>query len=56
MRCRHCIRYRLGYGVIHRGEGASWREPVYLVLGDGRRFRLEFDCQHCQMNVYAEAR
>jgi putative protease len=22
-------------------------------LGDGRRFRLEFDCKHCQMNVYA---
>jgi putative protease len=23
-----------------------------LVLGDGRRFRLAFDCNHCQMNVY----
>ena len=30
-----------------------WKEPLSLVLGDGRRFRLEFDCTHCQMNVYA---
>ena len=22
-------------------------------LGDGRRFRLEFNCAECQMNVYS---
>ena len=27
--------------------------PLSLRLADGRRFRLEFDCKHCQMNVYA---
>ena len=53
MQCRHCIRYSLGYCVKNGGKRPSWREPLSLVLGDGRRFRLEFDCQHCQMNVYA---
>ena len=53
MQCRHCIRYALGACVKHGGERPSWQEPLSLVLGDGRRFRLEFDCQHCQMNVYA---
>ena len=53
MQCRHCIRYSLGYCVKHGGHRPSWKEPLSLVLGDGRRFRLEFDCHHCQMNVYA---
>ena len=29
-----------------------WREPLFLTLPDGRRFRLEFNCKECQMNVY----
>ena len=53
MQCRHCIRYSLGYCVKHGGQHPTWHEPLFLVLGDGRRFRLEFDCKHCQMNVYA---
>ena len=52
MQCRHCIRYSLGYCVKRGGKRPEWREPLYLVLGDGRRFRLEFDCLHCQMNVW----
>ena len=53
MQCRHCIRYSLGYCVKNGGQRPSWREPLSLVLGDGRRFRLEFDCKNCQMNVFA---
>lgn len=53
MQCRHCIRFALGFCVKHGGKRPLWREPLSLVLGDGRRFRLEFDCKHCQMNVYA---
>ena len=53
MQCRHCIRYTLGYCVRHGGQRPTWHEPLSLVLGDGRRFRLEFDCKNCQMNVYA---
>jgi putative protease len=52
MQCRHCLRYSLGYCVKHGGKRPTWREPLSLVLGDGRRFRLDFDCSHCQMNVY----
>jgi putative protease len=52
MQCCHCIRYSLGYCIKHGGERPSWQEPLSLVLGDGRRFRLEFDCHHCQMNIF----
>lgn len=54
MQCRHCLRYALGYCVKHGGRPPKWSEPLYLRLGDGRKFPLEFDCRHCQMNVYAE--
>ena len=56
MQCRHCLRYSLGSCVKRGGKRPTWREPLSLVLGDGRRFRLEFDCQHCQMNVHASTR
>ncbi len=54
MQCRHCLRYALGGCVKNGGRNLHWKEPLHLRLGDGRRFRLAFDCQHCQMNVYAE--
>lgn len=58
MQSKHCLRYSLGHCArLMRGEGRgehAWREPMYLRLGDGRRFRLEFDCRECQMNVYSD--
>ena len=54
MQCRHCIRYAMGYCVKNGGRRPSWREPLTLQLGDGKRFRLEFDCRHCQMNVFRD--
>ena len=54
MQCRHCIRYSLGYCVKHGGKKPRWHEPLSLRLSDGRQFLLEFDCKHCQMNVYAK--
>ena len=53
MQCRHCLRYALGYCVKHGGQRPDCKEPLILRLGDGRQFRLEFDCKNCQMNVYA---
>lgn len=53
MQCRHCLRFSLGYCVKHGGRKPEWKEPLILRLGDGRRFRLEFDCKSCQMNLYA---
>ena len=35
-----------------RAAGGQWQDPLYLVLGDGRRFRLEFDCKKCEMKVH----
>jgi putative protease len=54
MQCRHCLRFALGRCVKHGGRKPEWKEPLSLRLGDGRQFRLEFDCRHCQMNVYAD--
>ena len=54
MQCRHCLQYAMGYCLKHGGQKPTYKYPLYLRLGDGRRFRLEFDCKHCQMNVYAE--
>ena len=54
MQCRHCIRRLLGFCTKEGHRKPDWREPLYLQLPDRRRFRLQFDCQHCQMNVYAE--
>ncbi len=54
MQCRYCLRYTLGYCVKHGGRKPTWREPLTLRLGDGREFRLEFDCRQCQMNIYAK--
>ncbi len=54
MQCRHCLRYALGHCVRRGGTRPTWREPLRLRLGDGRLFRLEFDCKTCQMNVYGE--
>ena len=54
MQCRHCLRYSLGCCVKRGGKKPTWREPLHLELPDGRRFRLEFVCQECQMNLYSE--
>lgn len=53
MFCRHCLRYSLGWCPRQNKEKSPYREPYYLSLPDGRRFQLEFDCHHCQMNVIA---
>ena len=53
MQCRHCLQYAMGYCVKHGGRKPTYKYPLTLRLTDGRRFRLEFDCKQCQMNVYA---
>lgn len=54
MFCKHCIRYSMGWCPVHHKVRSPFREPYYLVSSDGRRFRLEFDCKHCQMKVMAD--
>lgn len=55
MFCRHCLRYSLGWCPRHHGKQSPYREPYYLVSGDGRRFRLDFDCRACEMRISAES-
>lgn len=54
MQCRHCIRRLLGACKREIGTKTEWKEPLFLRMDDGKRLRLQFDCQQCQMNVYAE--
>ena len=64
MSCRFCLRHT--WGQCHKESEKSkvkseksrmanvkWQDPLYLVLSDGRRFRLEFDCKKCEMNLYS---
>lgn len=60
MLCRFCLRHAWGQCLKEMtphpplgGEIIRWQEPLYLVLGDGRRFRLEFDCKRCEMKLLA---
>jgi len=54
MFCRHCIKNSMGLCPRNRRKDLQVREPLYLISGDGRRFKLRFDCSHCQMEVLAE--
>lgn len=54
MFCKHCLRYSMGWCPTHQKGRSPYCEPYYLVSSDGRRFRLAFDCKHCQMKVSYE--
>lgn len=54
MFCKHCLRYSMGWCPTYQKMRSPYREPYYLVGTDGKRFRLDFDCKHCQMKVVAE--
>ncbi|MDP3453664.1 MAG: U32 family peptidase [Bacteroidales bacterium] len=50
MRCRYCIRKELD--MCHKeGRGGRYSDPLWLENG-GRRFRVEFDCNSCEMVIF----
>ncbi len=51
MNCKYCILNQLGHCL--KKHVPEWSMPLYLRLADGCRFRLQFDCKKCEMNVYA---
>lgn len=51
MFCKHCLRFSMGWCPTRQKGHSPYREPYYLVGTDGKRFRLSFDCKHCQMRV-----
>lgn len=48
MICHHCIRRQLGVCLKEGGR----RQDLCLRLGNGKLFRLEFDCKNCLMKIY----
>lgn len=53
MYCKHCLKYSLGW-CSKSGNKHQYKEPFFLVAGDGRRFKLSFDCKKCIMMVVSE--
>lgn len=47
MTTKYCIRYQMK--ACKKGNA----EPIYLS-DNSHRFRVEFDCEKCEMNIYAE--
>lgn len=48
MICHHCIRRQLGMCLKEGGI----KQAMLLRLGNGKEFRLEFDCKNCNMILY----
>lgn len=51
MRSRYCILHQLGL-CDGAGERQALPEPLYLVDETGHRYRLRFDCDDCEMEVF----
>lgn len=54
MQCRYCLRHAMGICTRQGAYPHSLKGPLYLRMTDGRRFKLQFDCARCQMNVIAD--
>jgi 23S rRNA 5-hydroxycytidine C2501 synthase len=55
MTMKHCLKYQLGFCPREGNHLPSgFAEPLYLTDGD-RKFRLEFDCRDCRMNLFDSA-
>lgn len=49
MNTRYCVRRELGYCLKNK-EVKKLKSPLFITTGNNR-FRLDFDCAKCQMNV-----
>lgn len=50
---KHCLRYSMGGCPTYQKSKSPYKEPFYLLYKE-TRLRLQFDCKHCQMLVFAE--
>lgn len=48
MFCKHCIKNSLGY-CTKENKKLPFREPLTLTAGNGKKFKLKFDCRKCEM-------
>lgn len=53
MQCRYCLRDAMGL-CLKKGGGKLLPEPLKLSLSDGKCFELAFNCNKCEMHVYAD--
>lgn len=53
MQCRFCIRYEAGF-CSKKGIKIPWKEPLTLTLDDGKTFLVKFNCNNCQMEIWAK--
>lgn len=51
MRSKYCVRYELGLCPKQGKQGSN--KPLYLE-NNGRRFKLSFDCAHCEMTLSSD--
>lgn len=49
MTTKHCLKFHLG-ACQKFGGAKNLKEPLFLVL-NGNKFRLDFDCCKCEMNI-----
>lgn len=54
MNTRYCLRRELGY-CLKTVDGTKLKAPLYITTANNR-FRLDFDCKKCQMNIIYLAR
>ncbi len=54
MTCRYCLRRELG-ACLKEGGADRLPDPLWLARGN-RRWRLDFDCRNCRMQVIANPR
>lgn len=54
MQCRFCIRHAIGKCLRLNNNHNMADKQLYIRLADGRRFKLQFDCAKCQMNIVAD--
>ncbi len=53
MTTKYCLRYELGQCLMHKcnkSVASDYAGDLFL-LNNGRRFRLAFDCKHCEMQI-----
>ncbi|MDR1860765.1 MAG: U32 family peptidase [Bacteroidales bacterium] len=55
MTCRWCLRYELEKCPKANAGAELWQEPLSLHYND-KIFRLQFDCQHCEMKVFGKSK
>ncbi|MDH6357853.1 U32 family peptidase [Parabacteroides sp. PF5-9] len=50
---KYCLKYSLGYCMVHQKGKSVYKEPFFLLYKD-KKLRLSFDCNSCQMLVFVD--